>query len=148
MSEGLSIHKLSQTPWVIDTNVLLDLFIYEDPAAAPLRELFLSNQLDAVYSDTMLTELTHVIARPKFQLSPPRQHDIIAQWVARSRRMDTELIQKAPWRCKDRDDQIFLDMAFTLKPCGLLSKDSQVLRFHKRALRLGVNILSPSELSA
>ena len=47
--------------------------------------------------------------------------------------MQDEMLLSAPWRCQDPDDQIFLDLAYTAKPCLLLSKDNELLKIAKKA---------------
>lgn len=136
----MTVNPATPAPVVIDTNVLLDIFVFQDPRTEELRHGLLSQRLDAVRSNQTTTELKEVVARRKFDLSSERQQEILDQWQACSRSMDETLIQTAPWKCKDQDDQIFLDLAYTLRPCILLSKDKQVLRFYKRALREGVQI--------
>jgi predicted nucleic acid-binding protein len=51
-----------------------------------------------------------------------------------------EDIMKAPWECHDKDDQVFLDLAYTAKPCMLISKDNEVLKLASRAVKEGVVI--------
>jgi predicted nucleic acid-binding protein len=47
--------------------------------------------------------------------------------------IDDNNLLKSPWLCQDPDDQVFLDLAFTAKPCTLISKDNAVLRFSNKA---------------
>ena len=49
--------------------------------------------------------------------------------------MDDKNLAKAPWICQDPDDQVFLDLAYTAKPCILFSKDNAVLRFANQAAK-------------
>jgi predicted nucleic acid-binding protein len=54
--------------------------------------------------------------------------------------MNDQSLLQSPWRCQDPDDQIFLDLAFTVKPCILISKDNAVLKFAARAAKEDVLI--------
>lgn len=132
--------SLSTNPLVIDTNVLLDIFVFQDPATVPLREALFSGGFDAVRADITLSEFADVISREKFKLTAGQRDEILEKWQRYSRRLADSDIQKSPWKCKDRDDQIFLDLAYTLRPCHLLSKDLQVLKFRKRAAKESVVI--------
>ena len=49
--------------------------------------------------------------------------------------MADQSLLPSPWRCQDPDDQVFLDLAFTVKPCILISKDHEVLKFAARAAK-------------
>jgi len=125
---------------VFDTNVLLDIFVFHDFRAIHLKEALLNQTLDALASEQTLEELTDVIARPLFSLSQSEQKRIVLEWRALARMIKDEDIMKAPWECHDKDDQVFLDLAYTAKPCMLISKDNEVLKLTSRAVKEGVVI--------
>ena len=125
---------------VFDTNVLLDLFVFNDFKALHLKQALLENKIDALASPKTLEEFADVISRPLFSLETAEQEKILAQWKSLSRVLDDQSLLSAPWRCKDTDDQIFLDLAYTAKPCTLISKDNEVLKFTARAAKEGVLI--------
>lgn len=125
---------------MIDTNVLLDLFVFQDPVFEPMTQALIRGGLQPLVSAQTVAELQDVIAREKFQLSEPQQLLILQRWRDCSTLIDDAEIQRAPWRCKDKADQIFLDLAYSFRPCALISKDLQVLKFRKRAAREGVII--------
>lgn len=125
---------------VFDTNVLLDIFVFHDFRAIHLKEALLNQTLDALASEETLEELTDVIARPLFSLSQSEQKRITLEWRALARMIKDEDIVKAPWECHDKDDQVFLDLAYTAKPCMLISKDNEVLKLANRAVKEGVVI--------
>ena len=125
---------------VFDTNVLLDLFVFNDFRALHLKQALLENKIDALASLKTLEEFADVISRPLFSLETAEQEKILAQWKSLSRVLDDQSLLSAPWRCKDTDDQIFLDLAYTAKPCTLISKDNEVLKFTARAAKEGVLI--------
>lgn len=125
---------------VFDTNVLLDIFVFHDFRAIHLKEALLNQTLDALASEQTLEELTDVIARPFFSLSQSEQKRIVLEWRSLARMIKDEDIVKAPWECHDKDDQVFLDLAYTAKPCVLISKDNEVLKLASRAAKEGVVI--------
>jgi putative PIN family toxin of toxin-antitoxin system len=125
---------------ILDTNVLLDLFVFEAPAAEPLRQALFKQTFRALASAQTFAELADVIARDKFGLTSEQQHSILIRWRELSILIEDSSIQRSPWRCKDKADQVFLDLAYTFRPSMLLSKDLQVLKFQKRAARDGVII--------
>ena len=125
---------------VFDTNVLLDIFVFHDFRVTNLKEALLNQTLDALASEQTLEELTEVIARPLFSLSQSDQERIVLEWRSLARIIKDEDIVKAPWECNDKDDQVFLDLAYTAKPCVLISKDNEVLRLASRAAKEGVVI--------
>jgi predicted nucleic acid-binding protein len=60
---------------------------------------------------------------------------VLADFDGRSRRVPPAA--RAPVRCRDPDDQIFIDLAVAHR-AELLSKDALVLRLRKRLAALGV----------
>ena len=125
---------------VFDTNVLLDLFVFNDFRALHLKQALLEHKIDALASLKTLEEFADVISRPLFSLETAEQEKILLQWKSLSRVVDDQSLLSSPWRCQDPDDQIFLDLAFTAKPCTLISKDNEVLKFAARAAKEDVLI--------
>ena len=125
---------------VFDTNVLLDLFVFNDFRALHLKQALLEHKIDALASLKTLEEFADVISRALFSLETVEQEKILAQWKSLARLMNDQSLLHSPWRCKDPDDQIFLDLAFTAKPCTLISKDNEVLKFAARAAKEDVLI--------
>jgi len=125
---------------VFDTNVLLDIFVFNDFRVMHIKEALLNQQLDALASEQTLEEFSDVIARPLFSLNEDDQEKIILGWRSIARVIAAKDIVKAPWECQDQDDQIFLDLAYTVKPSMLISKDNAVLKLATRAAKEGVII--------
>ena len=119
---------------VFDTNVLLDLFIFNDFRALHLKQALIEGKIDALATPATLEEFADVIARPLFSLGQEQQAQIFLQWQGIARVIDDKELLKSPWICQDPDDQVFLDLAFTAKPCTLISKDNEVLRFANKAV--------------
>jgi predicted nucleic acid-binding protein len=77
-----------------------------------------------------------------------QQEKIRLQWQGLARILDDTSLVKAPWVCQDPDDQVFLDLAYTAKPCHLVSKDNAVLRFANQAATEQVLITADYNLAA
>jgi putative PIN family toxin of toxin-antitoxin system len=133
---------------VFDTNVLLDLFVFNDFRALHLKQALLDGKIDALASPKTLEEFSDVIARPLFALSTDQQEQVRLAWHGLARVIADESLTKAPWVCSDPDDQVFLDLAYTYKPCTLVSKDNEVLRFEKKAVNDQVIITADYSLIA
>ena len=125
---------------VFDTNVLLDLFVFNDFRALHLKQALLNQQIDALASPKTLEEFADVISRPLFSLETIAQEKILLQWTSLARVLDDQSLLSSPWRCQDPDDQVFLDLAFTVRPCTLISKDLEVLKFAAHAAKENVLI--------
>ena len=127
---------------ILDTNILLDILVFDDERAHPLRAALDANQLDAVATDKTFAEFLDVIGREQFSLNEDQQHLIGEQWKKWARIVSDEELCQAPWKCKDRDDQVFINLAYSLRPSALISKDKQVLKIAKRAIKEKVTITS------
>lgn len=129
------------TVLVLDTNVVLDLFVYEDPATVPLRERLADAQTRWLATQVMREELRRVLDYPqvvKRLASRTLTADkVLAAFDARAQIVD--LAPKAPYTCKDGDDQQFIDLAVQHR-ATLLSKDKAVLCMRKRLATLGVTV--------
>lgn len=125
---------------VFDTNVLLDIFVFNDFRAIQLKQSLLSGLIKAPASSKTLAEFADVIARPLFSLGQEQQKHILLQWQALAQLVRDESLTPSPWRCQDPDDQVFLDLAYNFRPCILLSKDNEVLKFAANAVRDGIVI--------
>ena len=125
---------------ILDTNVILDLLVFKDPTTEPIRLLLDAKLVDAVRSEASMLELIDVIQRPIFKLSREAQEIILQKWESSSRLLENTAIEPAPFTCRDPDDQVFLDMAYSLRPALLLSKDLRVLELRASAKRHGIEI--------
>jgi putative PIN family toxin of toxin-antitoxin system len=120
---------------ILDTNILLDIFIFKDVRADRLKNAVLNRQIKTYSNQTSVEELADVISRPLFNLEEGRQAEIMGEWQSLSQSIEDLKLEAAPWKCQDSDDQVFLDIAFTLRPSILISKDNAVLKLATRALK-------------
>lgn len=125
---------------VLDTNVILDILVFEDPKSSIIRIALENQSIDTLRSHATVSELADVIARPAFALSTIKQEQILLHWQNWSRLIEDAAIAKAPMHCRDPDDQIFIDLAYSFKPALLLSKDVRVLELRQGALREQIEI--------
>jgi len=129
------------TVLVLDTNVVLDLFVYEDPATLPLRAALAESQTRWLATTVMREELNRVLAYPQVVKSLAARsltaETVLAAFDARVQLAD--IADKAPYTCKDADDQQFIDLAVAHRAV-LLSKDKAVLCMAKRLATLGVRV--------
>jgi putative PIN family toxin of toxin-antitoxin system len=131
---------------VLDTNILLDIFVFNDERAAGLKEAIVGRSIQVVASQKTFEEFADVISRPLFKLDEKIRAGILAQWKSIAQQHDDSNLAPAPWQCKDADDQIFLDLAYQLRPAILISKDNAVLEIANRAIQ--ENILITGDYNA
>ena len=129
-------------PVVLDTNILLDIFVFNDDRALHLKKALFDRTLHFVASQKTIEEFAEVISRPIFKLDEQAQATILAQWQSIAEQQDDSDLAPAPWTCQDPDDQIFLDLAYQLRPSILISKDNVVLQIASRAVSEDILITS------
>jgi putative PIN family toxin of toxin-antitoxin system len=136
MTEGLAA-----SPVVIDTNIVLDIWVYQDPATPSLLEALEQGAVQWLATPPMREELLRVLDYPHI-VERCNRDGVTAQEVLAhfDRWVNIHAIApKAPYVCKDEDDQKFIDLAVAHQAL-LLSKDKQVLRLTNRLARLGVAV--------
>lgn len=135
-------------PWVIDTNIVLDLWLFEDPATVPLRAALQSGLISHLATRSMRDELERVLTYPhiikRMAKSKLQAQDILNRFD--EHHLLAEPAVKAPCTCKDPDDQKFIDLAVA-HAVPLLSKDAAILCMKKRLFQSGVT-LNPTEIPA
>jgi putative PIN family toxin of toxin-antitoxin system len=129
-------------PVVLDTNILLDIFVFNDERALHLKKALFDKTTRYVASQKTIEEFADVISRPIFKLDEQTQAAILAQWQSIAEQQDDSDLAPAPWICQDPDDQIFLDLAYQLRPSILISKDNVVLQTASRAASESILITS------
>lgn len=127
---------------VLDTNILLDIFVFNDERAANLKEVLLNGGISAAASQRTLLEFADVISRPLFELDEATQAVILGHWQSMAQLHDDSNLSPAPWKCQDPDDQVFLDLAYRLRPSILISKDNSLLCIASRAAQEDILITS------
>ena len=130
---------------VLDTNVLLDLWYWDNAVSRFIRAALLSDRFWAVRSDDTVDELADVLRRRHFGLSVAEQCEILRLWHTAS--VGIRLPNDTPDAfCRDRDDVKFLTLAQALRADFLITKDKKVLKAGRKLRRFGVNTLTPTEL--
>jgi len=123
---------------VLDTNIVLDLLVFEDPATLALSRQLQGGGLRWIATAPMRDELERVLAYPliarRLQARAMLAAELLAGFDAQVQLQPVP--SKADITCKDPDDQKFIDLAVA-HGCLLLSKDKAVLCMQKRLLARG-----------
>ncbi len=125
----------------LDTNIVLDLFVYNDPRQATLYKALRAGHLKWLATSAMRDELARVLDYPqvtKRRLANGQSVDAVLEQFDSLAKF-VEPAPKAPYTCKDLDDQIFIDLACQHQ-CWLISKDKAVLAMRSRLARLGATV--------
>ena len=127
---------------VIDTNIVLDMWVFDDPRSRPLNQALQSGGVHWWASAEMREELLRVLSYPhlvqRMVLRGVSASDVLAQFDQHAHSVPSA--ERAPYGCNDTDDQKFIDLAVA-QQATLISKDKEVLRMKNRLARLGVAVL-------
>ncbi|PLK50857.1 putative toxin-antitoxin system toxin component, PIN family [Uliginosibacterium sp. TH139] len=134
---------------VIDTNVVMALWHFRDPALATLADWVGTSAVELLTRADCLDELARVLAYVQFRIEPAQRAQIYATYAQAARCLpepdDTRLAElDALPRCKDRDDQKFLTLAWLGEADLLLTRDKLLLKLARKSpFRERLRILTP-----
>ncbi len=126
---------------VLDTNIVLDLLVFDDPATPALKAALATHELQWIATPAMREELARVLAYPHIA-ARLAYGQLSAEEVLAAFDRQVQLVEvagKTTLTCKDSDDQKFIDLAVAHRAC-LLSKDHAVLSMRRRLQPLGVRV--------
>lgn len=128
---------------VLDTNVVLDLWLFGDARAQPLRLALQDGRVTALVTAPMLAELADVLTRPFAAAWPAPPAQVLATLHATARLVQQPAAGPPAPRCTDTDDQKFIDLAWAWPASVLFSRDRAVLKLARAAQRRGLQITTP-----
>ncbi|WP_295756976.1 putative toxin-antitoxin system toxin component, PIN family [Undibacterium sp.] len=131
---------------VIDTNVCLDLFVFNDTRWLHLLEGLKNGNIEAVTRADCHSEWLAVLEYPHLPIKIETKKNIIDMF-------DTLITIVAPPeksiilpRCSDKDDQKFLEIARDTNAKALITKDKALLKLARKIqLSASYSILTPEK---
>ena len=119
---------------VLDTNVVLDIFHWSNIDAVPIIAALEGGRIECLADEQTLDELQRVLSYPQLKLTPEMAVDRYSRY---SRLVQMIAEGEAPPlpRCKDRDDQKFLELAARCSANLLVPKDKALLRLRGHTTR-------------
>lgn len=131
---------------VLDTNAVLDWLWFADRAIEPLAAAVKSGACLWLQTDAMRDELRHVVTH-RLPPRPGAERALVdagcARWAHR-----VEAPPPGSLRCRDDDDQVFVDLALAAGARWLVSRDRELLALRRRALAYGTEIVTPAGWAA
>ena len=126
---------------VLDTNIVLDLFVFGDPAVKALHELLAARSVQWFATSAMREELACVLDYPhlhaRMQGAGVTSAQVLGAFDAHAQMVDVAAPSKVV--CRDADDQKFIDLAVA-QGATLLSKDKHVLALRRKLAVLEVAV--------
>lgn len=131
---------------VLDTNVVMDWLHFRDAAARPLAAAIAAGTVTCLADAATLEELARVVAYPEFGLDMEARARLLRHYRKQVALVADGEAPRLP-RCKDADDQKFLELAARGGADLLVSKDMALLGLKGRQ-GLSFRIVSPAGAGA
>lgn len=125
---------------ILDTNVVMDILVFEDATVAPIIEAIKENRLVPLLHPETFAELVDVLGRSMFKLTAEDVEAKALYWHGLCRFISGELPTNT--YCKDQEDDKFFQFALLTHCPFLVTKDKLVLKARKRAKRDGIAVLT------
>ena len=140
---------------ILDTNIVLDWLVFRDTSVAELQPALDRGHIELLTHPPALDELRRVLAYAQFKLAMDRQQELFSQYRSHTRlvnlpdglHLDNLGLPLGFPRCRDRDDQHFLALAYHQRVDALVSKDAAILELSKRLRKFSVTVLDPAQLA-
>jgi putative PIN family toxin of toxin-antitoxin system len=132
---------------VLDTNVLVSALLYQDGALKWLCEAWTTGRVVPLTDPSVIHELRRILVplgAKKFQLDESAVDEIVARYLAFTEAVPDSVIGTALPKCKDPDDQKFLELAQRGNSDVLVTSDGALLGL---ARRVSFRILSPPKFT-
>jgi putative PIN family toxin of toxin-antitoxin system len=118
---------------VLDTNVLLSLFVFADSRFLAIHKRLAEGGWLALTNARCLDEYRRVLAYPEFRLDDAARHAAFDGYVAIAVKVATMPASASPLPlCRDPDDQKFLELARDGAADWLVTSDKALLKLARR----------------
>lgn len=122
---------------MLDTNIWLDGLVFNDTRVAPLFEGLQEERWIAISNAACEQEWARVLRYSALDLEPELRAELAVAYAA----LTTVWQDAAPApadlpRCRDRDDQKFVELAYASSAVALLSRDAELLQLSRRCERV------------
>jgi putative PIN family toxin of toxin-antitoxin system len=128
---------------VLDTQVLLDWWVFGDARVRPWVAALQDQRIQWLACSAMRAEFERMLRHPQFAARQPPCDEALARFD----RLCALHPDPAPGQpglvCRDRDDQVFIDLALQHRARWLITRDKALLKLARRARALGVEVASP-----
>ena len=123
---------------VIDTNVCLDLFLFEDPRCATLMTALKKGSVEAITGTDCRNEWLRVLDYPSLPLDDTLKASCITAFDAHITCLTPPTGSTPLPVCNDADDQKFLEIARDAGANMLITKDKALLKLARKTRQAGL----------
>lgn len=135
--------KSLMSPVVLDTNIILDIFHFQSLDIAPLSHAVRERHICCLTDQGCMEELQRVLTYPRLYIAPEKAITILEDYRALVKSVEGENSPILLPKCRDREDQRFLELAARGGAKWLISRDKRVLQTARK--KLPFEVLSPAK---
>ena len=153
-ANGLMAMSAQPSRVVLDTNIVLDCYVFHDAAVRALVTAIEERRVNPLVHQDTLDELERVLTYPQCRLSTAEQRQVLDHYLAVATAAPvpagfsrkTLLLPSGFPQCRDNDDQPFLALAYHARAHALITKDKAILKLRRKTRRFGVAIYPPADV--
>jgi putative PIN family toxin of toxin-antitoxin system len=112
---------------VLDTNTLVSALLFRQGRLTWLRTAWQDGAVTPLVCTTTVNELLRVLTYPKFRLNRDAITELLAEFLPYAETIALSASQTNGPRCRDPDDQVFIDLAIVANADGLVTGDRDLL---------------------
>lgn len=128
---------------VLDTNMLVSALLFQNGHLAWLRRSWQSRRISPLLCRATTDELLRVLTYPKFRLDQNEIMALLGDLLLYAETVDQPMPPPEAHRCRDPDDQVFVDLLVATGADALVTGDSDLLAV---AAQSDLPILTPAQL--
>ena len=128
---------------VVDTNVVLDWWVFRGVDAVAVLQVILDGQLRWAITPRMRDEFRRVLQYKQMKGYEHDPQEALRQFDSAA--FGVQMPARCSFKSRDPDDQVFIDLAVACGAKVLLSRDKALLRLAARARGLGLWIGPPEK---
>ena len=128
---------------VLDTNTLVSALLFRNGRLSWLRLAWQRGDLVPLVCRRTVSELLGVLSYPKFRLGEPEIRDLLGDFLPFAETLSGIQASTDSPRCRDEDDQMFIDLALAAAADALVTGDSDLLVLADTS---AIPIITPAEL--
>lgn len=139
------VQEITPLRVVLDTNTLISALLFGGDSWRRLRNSWQTGRIIPLVCRKTTLEFIRVLKYPKFTLTLEEREILMADFLPFTEVITVSEENSTMPRCRDMDDQIFLELAQQGNASFLVSGDKDLLDC---ASRTGFKIITPSEFTA
>ena len=130
---------------VLDTNAVLDWLVFADARMAGWAGAIEAGRVRWLVCAPMRDELARTLGRAALSRWRPDAAAVLARWTRHAVGCPLPPAQTAGrLRCRDPDDQVFVDLALAQRAGWLVTHDRALLALARAASDVGLQIVAPA----